>query len=531
MRKETQIAWPAPSLSRGAGVLLHPTSLPTAYGIGDLGPAAYAFVDDLVRARVGWWQILPLGPTGYGDSPYACFSAFAGNTLLLSPEVLMAEGLLTQLDVAGAAFPEDRVDYGHVVPFKDSLLHRAWEHFQSRPPAALADAFAAFCHEQADWLEDYVLFRGLKEHFPGKGYWEWAPPLVKREPSALADARRDLAAVLQRHRFAQFLFHRQWQRLRSYANERGLRLLGDVPIFVAPDSADVWSHPELFLLDEARRPTFVAGVPPDYFSRTGQLWGNPVYDWPVHARTHYDWWVRRLRATLAQVDLVRLDHFRGFEAAWHVQAGAPTAEKGTWEPGPGLGFFKAVLQALGSLPLVAEDLGEITPPVRQMLAELRLPGMRILQFAFGAGAANHFLPHNFEANTVVYTGTHDNDTTRGWYRHLDAPTKDHAKKYLGRPALGEQLAVIELLRLGWSSVAVLCVAPVQDLLELGSSARMNFPGQSQGNWTWRMSRQSAWQEAVHRLGEWNELYGRQAPVVEVAPRAEAAGDSAARSQE
>ena len=521
MRKETPTAWPAPNLRRGAGVLLHPTSLPAAYGIGDLGPAAYAFVDDLVRARTGWWQVLPLGPTGYGDSPYASFSAFAGNTHLLSPDALREEGLLTALDLAGADFPEERVDYGRVVPFKDQVLHRAWEHFQARPPAGLKDEFASFCQAQADWLEDYVLFRALKEHFPGKGYWEWPKPLVKREASALAEARRELSATLQRHRFGQFLFHRQWQRLRRYANERGLGLFGDVPIFVAPDSADVWSHPELFLLDEGQRPTFVAGVPPDYFSRTGQLWGNPVYDWPAHARRHYDWWIRRLRATLAQVDLVRLDHFRGFEAAWHVRAGAATAEEGAWVPGPGLDFFKAVLQALGSLPLVAEDLGEITPPVRQMLAELRLPGMRILQFAFGAGAENHFLPHNFETNTVVYPGTHDNDTTRGWYRHLDAATKEHVKKYLGRPALGEQHAVTELLRLGWSSVAVLSIAPVQDLLELGSSARMNFPGQSQGNWTWRLSRQAAWQEAVDRLGEWNELYGRQAPAVS-APAADAA---------
>lgn len=511
MRKEAPVAWPAPQLRRGAGLLLHPTSLPSPYGIGDLGPGAYALVDDLARSRTEWWQILPLGPTGYGDSPYASFSAFAGNTHLISPDLLREDGLLSASDLGGVSFPEERVDYGRVVPFKDRLLARAWEHFQAHPPTGWRDEFDHFRAIHRDWLEDYALYRALKEHYPGKGYWEWPLELVRREPAALQAARRELAAIMDRHRFGQFLFLRQWQRLRRYANERGVRLLGDVPIFVAADSVDVWAHPELFLLDDRRRPTFVAGVPPDYFSATGQLWGNPLYHWPAHARQHYDWWIRRLRATLDQVDLVRLDHFRGFEAAWHVPAGAATAEKGTWEPGPGLAFFKAILHGLGRLPLVAEDLGEITPPVREMLAELRLPGMRILQFAFGAGAQNHFLPHNFETNTIVYTGTHDNDTTRGWYRHLDAATKEHVKRYLGRPALGEQHAVAELLRLAWSSVAVLSIAPAQDLLELGSSARMNYPGHSQGNWTWRLVRSAGWEQAVGRLTELNELYGRQSP--------------------
>ena len=490
---------------RGSGVLLHPTSLPGPYGIGDLGPAAYAWVDTLVRAGQKWWQVLPLGPTGYGDSPYQCFSAFAGNPYLVSPETLVQDGLIAAADLAGLNFPEDRVDFGPVIQFKVRLLERAWERFKHGAAAQLKGPFEAFCGEAAEWLDDYALFMALKDAHGGGTWLEWELPMVRREDAALAKARSQLAGAMQQHKFRQFLFFRAWRALKTHANAQGVRLIGDVPIFVSSDSADVWAHPESFLLDERRQPVAVAGVPPDYFSKTGQLWGNPLYDWQALKETGYDWWVSRFRATLAQVDLVRLDHFRGFEAYWRIPAGMPTAEIGDWTPGPGADFLTNLKQVLGGLPIIAEDLGVITPGVEALRDDFHLPGMKILQFAFGGATEGRFLPHTYEHNCVVYTGTHDNDTTRGWYLAATEAEQDFVRRYLGRD--GADVAW-DLIRLAWSSVADLAVVPMQDVLNLGSEARMNLPGQPHGNWTWRFRASAVTPALVARLADLTALYSR-----------------------
>jgi 4-alpha-glucanotransferase len=490
---------------RGSGILLHPTSLPGPYGIGDLGPAAYAWVDTLVRAGQKWWQILPLGPTGYGDSPYQCFSAFAGNPYLVSPDTLVQDGLIAASDLAGLTFPEDRVDFGPVIKFKISLLEAAWEHFKHGAAAQFKGPYEAFCSEAADWLDDYGLFMALKDAHGGGTWLDWPLPLKRRDDSALSKARAELAEGIQQHKFRQFLFFRAWRALKAHANAQGVRLIGDIPIFVSSDSADVWAHPEIFLLDEQRQPVAVAGVPPDYFSKTGQLWGNPLYNWEMLKATGYDWWVSRFRATLAQVDLVRLDHFRGFVAYWRIPAGMPTAEIGEWEPGPGAEFLASLRQVLGGLPIIAEDLGIITPEVEALRDGFNLPGMRILQFAFGGATEDRFLPHTYEHNTVVYTGTHDNDTTRGWYAAATKPECDFCRRYLGRD--GSDITW-DLIRLAWSSVANLAVAPMQDVLDLGSEARMNLPGRPSGNWSWRFRASAVTPQVVARLAELTNLYSR-----------------------
>jgi 4-alpha-glucanotransferase len=491
--------------TRAAGILLHPTSLPGRFGIGDLGPAAYGWADALVRAKQKWWQILPLGPTGFGDSPYQCFSAFAGNPYLVSPELLVREGLIDNRDLEGAHFPADRVDYGPVIEFKNRLLRKAWEHFQARRDPGLASEFETFCRQHAAWLEDFALFMAIKEAQGGKSWQEWPAELVGRQPAALDEARRSLAGAIGLQKFRQFLFFRQWGQLKHHANEHGIQLLGDAPIFVASDSADVWANPELFLLDERRRPRFVAGVPPDYFSKTGQLWGNPLYDWDALRRQGYRWWIDRLRATLEQVDRIRLDHFRGFAAFWRVPAGMPTAEKGDWITGPGAELFETVRAELGGLPLVAEDLGLITPDVDALRDQFNLPGMRILQFAFGGAVENRFLPHNYTQNSVVYTGTHDNDTTRGWFGAIAEHERDHVRRYLGRD--GRDIAW-DLIRLAWMSVADHAFAPLQDVLDLGPEARMNLPGQAKGNWDWRFHEGQLTEAELARLAELTDLYGR-----------------------
>jgi 4-alpha-glucanotransferase len=491
---------------RSAGILLHPTSLPGPYGVGDLGNSAFEWVDVLVAAKQKWWQILPLGPTGYGDSPYQCFSAFAGNPYLLSPDFLMRDGLLAPADVQGARFPAERVDFGPVIQFKLAITAKAWGHFKAGQAPALKRPFAEFCEQNAAWLDDYVLFMALKDAHGGKSWREWGPDLVRRQPGALAQAKQQLADGAGLHQFRQFLFFRQWRAVKEYAAQRGVRLIGDIPIFVSADSADVWANHELFLLDGDRRPRFVAGVPPDYFSATGQLWGNPLYDWAALKKTDYAWWAARLKATLQMVDLVRLDHFRGFEAAWHVPAGKPTAEVGEWLPGPGLDLFRALRQALGGqLPLIAEDLGVITPGVEKLRTELELPGMRILQFAFDSDTANRFLPHHYEHNTAVYTGTHDNDTTWGWYRTQPEHTRDFARRYLGRD--GSDITW-DLIRAAWSSVADWALEPLQDLLNLGTEARMNLPGRPAGNWGWRFTSGQVTPGVVERIKQLTELYSR-----------------------
>jgi 4-alpha-glucanotransferase len=490
---------------RSAGILLHPTSLPGPCGIGDLGPASYAWVDALARARQSWWQILPLGPTGYGDSPYAVFSAFAGNPNLISPKLLARDGLLTDADFANGNWNANQVEYGRVIAFKNGLTAQAWENFQAGRGEALRPEYEQFRTQEADWLDDFALFMALKEAHGGVGWHEWPEDLVHRKPAALQQAGQELAESMELHRFRQFLFARQWQALRQYARERKVRLIGDIPIFVAADSTDVWTNPDLFLLDQRRRLQVVSGVPPDYFSKTGQLWGNPLYNWPDHQKSGYAWWTARLRAALAQVDLIRLDHFRGFEAYWEVPADHPTAVEGHWVKGPGADFFRVVRERLGGLPMIAEDLGVITPAVRQLRLQFNLPGMRILQFAFGGAPERRFLPHRHERNTVVYTGTHDNTTTHGWYQSLTEEELHFLRSYA--PSTDNDISW-DLIRLAWMSVADYAITPLQDVLSLGSEARMNFPGQPSGNWRWRFRAEMLTEPLLDRLAELTVLYER-----------------------
>jgi 4-alpha-glucanotransferase len=485
---------------RASGVLLHVTSLPSPYGIGDVGPAAFAMVDRLQAAGQGWWQALPLGPTGYGNSPYQSLSSFAGNGVLISPDGLIEEGLLRPNDGdEGRSFAKNAVDYDVVIPFKHKLLEKAWATFSATPRSALRQDYDQFCAKQANWLDDYALFRALKAAHGGVSYLEWPEELVRREPMALAQARRDLKELVEQVRFAQFLLFRQGARLREYARAKGVHLIGDLPFFVSPDSSDVWANPELFLLDERHRPRFVGGVPPDYFSAQGQLWGNPVYNWPALERTGYRWCIDRLQALLAHVDVVRLDHFRGFAAAWHVPAGAKTAQSGEWVPGPGAAFFSAVQREFGTLPFIAEDLGIITPDVSALRDQFQLPGTRVLQFAFDGHSDNPYLPHNYVANTVVYTGTHDNATTRGWFETLPEDQRRNLWNYLKRPGGKSDEVAWELIRLAWSSPAGLAIAPLQDLLNLGAEARMNMPGSTEGNWCWRCTDEMLSESVFERL--------------------------------
>lgn len=497
---------PTENPNRSAGVLLHPTSLPSPYGIGDLGPAAYAWIDALVQARQRWWQVLPLGPTGFGDSPYQAFSAFAGNALLVSPQYLREDGLVDMRDLEGAHFPAERVDFGSVIVFKNRLLGKAWQNFQAGRGAALKPQFDKFVRDRASWLDDYALYMALKDAHEGRGWQDWPADARRREPGYLRQARSRLADAVGLHQFRQFLFFRQWEALREYARRRDIRIIGDIPIFVAADSADVWANPELFMLDAERRPKAVSGVPPDYFSATGQLWGNPLYDWEAMRRTRFAWWVARFRALMGQVDLVRLDHFRGFEAYWEVPAGKPNAVEGRWVKAPGKELLTTLRSELGQLPIIAEDLGLITKEVEALRKRFGLPGMRVLQFAFANTAKNPFLPHNYyEQNTVVYTGTHDNDTTVGWYQTASEFEKDHVRRYVARD--GRDIAW-DLIRLAWASVADYAITPLQDILSLGAEARMNFPGRPQGNWSWRFLPEHVNTWTLGRLEDLTKLYGR-----------------------
>lgn len=481
---------------RSCGILLHPTSLPGPFGIGSLGAGAFGFLDFLAAAGQRLWQVLPLGPTGYGDSPYQLFSAFAGNPLLIDLHTLLREGLLDEADFAGApAFPIDWVDYGEAIAFKLPLLGRAYNSYLERGDAETRDAFEEFCGDHAEWLGDYALFMALKEAHGGEAVWtQWHPEIRAREPAALRHWTERLWSRIDEHRFLQFLFYRQWQAVRARCRELGIRIMGDLPIYVAHDSADVWAHPQYFHLDERGRPECVAGVPPDYFSATGQLWGNPVYRWDALARTGYAWWVERFRTALKQFDCLRLDHFRGFEAYWEVPAAAPDSTRGRWIQGPRAEFFRAVTAQLGPLPVVAENLGVITPEVEAIREEFGFPGMSILQFAFGSDPqAPDFKPHNYPRNRVAYTGTHDNDTVIGWWEssgeHDSVRTaaevlreKAYALEYLG--ADGREMNWV-LIRALLASVADTVLYPLQDVLGLGSKARMNIPATRSGNWRWR----------------------------------------------
>jgi 4-alpha-glucanotransferase len=491
---------------RSSGILLHPTSLPGSYGIGDIGTQAHRWIDFLAGAGCSLWQVLPLGPTGYADSPYQCFSAFAGNPFLISPEALLKEDLLHPDDIYDRPlFPEDHVDYGAIIPWKLGLLDRSFIRYQHIHSTSLNAEMDEFRAKHAGWLDDFALFMALKEAHGGAPWHTWETPLRRRDPKALSDACQKYAVAIQRQIYRQFIFLRQWSKLRSHAHENGIQIIGDIPIFVAHDSADVWANPDLFYLDDMGKPTVVAGVPPDYFSPTGQLWGNPLYRWDMHAANGYSWWLERIRSVLDMVDIVRIDHFRGFAGYWEVAGNAKTAEKGRWVPGPGKDFFRCVRQSLGELPIIAEDLGVITPDVVEMRESFELPGMKILQFAFSDNPADPFLPHNYPLNCVVYTGTHDNDTVRGWYERVPEGEKAFYRRYMDRD--GSKVNW-DLIRGVWSSVAVFCLAPMQDFLNLGNEARMNYPGNPSGNWTWRMSANAQSVVLQEQIKELNYLYSR-----------------------
>jgi 4-alpha-glucanotransferase len=458
----------------------------------------------LAVAKQGWWQILPLGPTGAGDSPYQSFSAFAGSVNLLSPEVLERDGLVSAAFWAGQSFPDGHVDYPRVEAFKKGLLREAWNGFGGGRAGHLRSEFDSFRHREGGWLDGFALFMAIRDSLGGAGLTRWPAELLRRDPPALAAAAERLAGEVQFHKFGQFLFDRQWTALKTFAREKMVRVIGDIPIFVSPDSADVWANPRQFLVDDTCRPRVVAGVPPDYFSADGQHWGNPLYDWAAMAADGYSWWVARVRQTLRQVDLIRLDHFRGFRQAWQIPASESTARNGKWVDGPGKALFDRLRDALGKLPFIAEDLGLITPDVEELRESLGLPGMRVLQFALDT-PRNPYLPHNYERKTVAYTGTHDNDTTNGWYATLNGRDRTFLADLVGH-AFGDP--AWELIRTAWSSVAELAVAPLQDVLSLGGEARMNTPGRPTGNWRWRVRPDDIKPGLVERLAAMTERYNR-----------------------
>lgn len=504
------------SFPRSSGILLHPTSLPGRFGIGDLGPEAYRYVDFLASAGQRIWQVLPLGPTGYGDSPYQLFSAFAGNPLLISLDRLADEGYLTRAELESVpAFPADKVEYGRVIRFKMPLLRLAYERFRTSGAPEEFGEFRAMHHR---WLNDYALFMALKEAHGGERIWSrWEPDIAARQPQALEKWKARLATEIEALEFIQYAFFRQWRDLQNYARERGIRIMGDLPIYVAHDSADVWTNPELFQLDANGDTTVMSGVPPDYFSATGQLWGNPIYRWDRMAETGFRWWVERLRAAFALVDIVRVDHFRGLEAYWEVPTGETTAKNGRWVKGPGPALFEALEHALGRLPIVAENLGVITPEVEALRTQFGFPGMAILQFAFGKDPqAPEFKPHNYPRDRVAYTGTHDNDTTVGWWTSTGAgdstrteedirSERDFTRKYLATD--GREIHWV-FIRTLMASVAVTVLFPLQDVLGLGSEARMNTPAVPSGNWLWRYRVEMLTEEIAGRLKELVTLYDR-----------------------
>jgi 4-alpha-glucanotransferase len=507
------------SFARSSGVLLHPTSLPGRFGIGDLGPSALEFLDVLAAAGQRLWQVLPLGPTGYGDSPYQCFSAFAGNPLLISLDRLLDEGLLTESDAGDEhGFTAGDIDFAAVIPHRHTLWPRVLDRFDRTAPAATCERFDGFCAAHAAWLNDFALYMAVKAAHDHAAWTKWAPDIAQRDPAAIARWSARLERDIRLHKLTQFLFFEQWQQVRDACHARSIAIMGDLPIFVAHDSADVWAHRELFRLDTGGHPTVVAGVPPDYFSATGQLWGNPHYRWDVLERTGYAWWIERFRAVLAQVDRVRIDHFRGFEASWEVPGDATTAVHGRWVKGPGAALFDAVQSALSTerLPFVAENLGVITPEVEALRERFGLPGMAILQFAFGTDPqAPDFKPHNYPRNRVVYTGTHDNDTTVGWWTgdvghstrsHTEiADERAYTRRYLGTD--GHEIHW-DFVRAVLASVADTAIVPAQDLLGLASEARMNQPGTLGGNWRWRLIPGQLTADIAQRLAALSETYER-----------------------
>ncbi len=495
-------------MDRHAGILLHPTSLPGRYGIGDLGPNAHEWLEFLADAGCSLWQMLPLGPTGYGDSPYQTFSSHAGNPNLISPELLADDGLVDPIEPPG--LPDEHVDYGRLIPWKQDLLATAYERLLAWPDGhPMMAAFGAFKRRHRDWIPQFATFMALKQAHGLVSWVDWPAEYRDREPEAMAEAEVDLADARDRVAFEQFLFFRQWGGLREAANQRKIRIIGDVPIFVAHDSADVWANRNLFSLGRDGHPTVVAGVPPDYFSETGQLWGNPLYRWAEHRRDGYQWWIKRVRATLGLVDIVRLDHFRGFYDYWEVPAGAETAVKGRWRRGPAGGLLRALRSDLGDLPIIAEDLGgDLGPGVGRLRKRFGLPGMKVTQFAFDSGPGHEFLPHNYDGtNWVAYTGTHDNDTVRAWFEGAAGHEQEYALRYTAAAAEDIHWA---LLRLTWSSIAAVAIAPLQDFLGLGAEGRMNIPSVLGGNWQWRLEAGAADRDLASRIRMLNETYARLA---------------------
>ncbi len=506
--------------ARCSGILLHLTSLPGRFGIGDFGQCAYEFADFLVAAGQKLWQVLPLNPTGYGDSPYQCFSAFAGNPILLSLERLRNQGLLEEsdLDRAHAPFPEDSVDYGPVIEFKMAALRRAAQVFFADGSRADGAAFDGFCESAGSWLDDNALFMACKDAHGGHVWPSWEPQIRRHEARAIREWSRKLAPEIKAYKYWQFEFFQQWERLKDYCQQRGIKFMGDIPIYVAHDSADVWANPDLFFLDERGMPTMVSGVPPDYFSATGQLWGNPIYRWELLAANGYRWWIKRFRASLTLFDIVRLDHFRGFESYWEVPAGETTAIHGRWVKGPGADLLSALQNAFGELPIVAENLGVITPPVEKLRQQFGLPGMSLLQVAFGTDPQGpSFRPHNYGHDLVAYTGGHDNDTTVGWWKSSGVgdstrtPEDVHNEHEFARAYLNfEDDSEINwvMIRAVLSSVADVAIVPLQDVLGLGSEARMNLPGKVSGNWKWRYRPGALSGELSARLRSLITLYDR-----------------------
>ena len=496
---------------RSSGVLLHPTSLPGEYGIGTLGKSAYKFVDFLKKSEQKLWQMFPLGPTGYGNSPYQCFSAFAGNPLLIDLEQLILFDLLSYYDLDD--IPElsnERVDYAGVIAYKIPLLKKAGKCFIDADLAPeTIKRVNQFESKNAYWLDDYAFFMALKDHFGGGSWSGWEMDIRRREPEAMAHYRKMLEEEIQIQKYIQYLFFKQWFLLKRDANYRKIKIIGDLPIFVAFDSADVWSHPELFDLDDDLMPRSVAGVPPDYFCKTGQLWGNPLYNWDYSKQTGFSWWIERIKASLKMYDIIRIDHFRGFTSCWSVPAQYETAVHGHWEPAAGAELFEAVAKELGELPIIAEDLGVITPEVEQLRDSNGFPGMKILQFAFDSKEDNDFLPHNYTANSVVYTGTHDNDTALGWYQNASPEDKKFARAYLD---CRSDNFVWKLIRTAWASPSGLSIVPLQDLLELGNEARTNMPGSASGNWEWRFGEDVLSDALAFKLRGLTRTYRRSTPL-------------------
>ncbi len=500
-------------LERSFGVLLHPSSLPGPNGIGTLGSHAREFVDWLHSAGAAWWQVLPLGPTGYGDSPYQAVSTFAGNPYFIDADELVQAGWLKKQQLLSA--PTGWVDYGWLYVQKWKMLRQAWLGFCKKASDKAQGQFGDFRYQEKFWLDDYALYKSLKDKYDNNPWTKWDQALVWRKPKALEKAREDLADDVDFHSWTQWLFYKQWSELKQYAKKRNIKIIGDIPIFVAHDSPEVWAQPGMFLLDDKGEPRVVAGVPPDYFSATGQLWGNPLYDWDAHREAGFSWWIQRLRTVLKTCDLVRIDHFRGFCAYWEVPAGAKTAVNGRWVDAPGEEFFEKVRQELGDVPVMAEDLGVITPEVEAFRDKLSFPGMKVLQFGFDGDEKNPFLPENYEPHGryIVYPGTHDNATTLGWYRNLSLKTKKLVHDYLlshNLVAEPDEKIPWSFIELAWRSQAVVAIATMQDILSLGNEARMNTPSVAGGNWCWRLGDSDLREELSRRLEDLATVTGRRA---------------------